>query len=194
MRVIRREDLRFLFLETLMVLIGVFAALFLDGAREEARTARAVEAATMRLVREVRQNQQELESLSEVVSTRVVLLRQQRDALEPGIALSGAVGGFGGFRTADFSDAAWARLSRSQLGESADPDLLRDAFFLYEWNAQFEGLNEEINDLVFSELFFSPGKVAVALDISERIMDQQLAWAAGLLARYEEFLAAYSGG
>lgn len=190
-RVLRREDLRFLTLETVMVVIGVLAALFLDRVREDAENAGAVAAARIRLVVEVEHNRGELRELAEVVSGRLDLLLGQRAAVRPGTSLAGLVGEFGGFRTAEFSDAAWDRLSRSRLGEMADPDLLRDAFYLYEWNAQFEDLNGKISDLVFSELFFSPERFGVASAIAERIMRQQMSWARQLLPRYDEFLAAY---
>ena len=192
MKVLRREDLRFLFLEALMILIGVLAALLLDSAREEAETRRGVRAARERLVLEVSQNRAELMDLEEAVSGRLSLLQQQRFGLQHGTSLADRMAEFGGFRTADFSDAAWDRLSRSYLGDSADPDLLRDAFYLYEWNAQFESLNGEINDLVFSEIFFTADKATVAIDISEWIMNQQLSWARELMVRYDDFLETHS--
>jgi len=190
-RVLRREEIRFLILETLMVVVGVLAALFLDRVREDGENARTVAAARARLVTEVEQNREELQELVEVVSSRLDLLLQQRAEIPPGTSLAELVGEFGGFRTADFSDAAWDRLSRSYLGEMADADLLRDAFYLYEWNGQFEDLNGKISDLVFSELFFSPERFGVASAIAERIMRQQMTWARQLLPNYDEFLVAY---
>lgn len=190
-RVLRREEIRFLILETLMVVVGVLAALFLDRVREDAENERTVAAARARLVTEVEQNREELQELVKVVSSRLDLLLQQRAEIPPGTSLAELVGEFGGFRTADFSDAAWDRLSRSYLGEMADADLLRDAFYLYEWNGQFEDLNGKISDLVFSELFFSPERAGAASDIAERIMRQQLSWAKDLIPRYDDFLAAY---
>jgi hypothetical protein len=173
-----------------MVLIGVLAALFLDGIREDFESAKSVSAARLRLVSEVEQNQAELREMVEVVSDRLGRLRELRSNRSSDANLARLAPDFGGFRTAELSDGAWDRLSRSSLGDLVDQDFLRAAFNLYEWNEQLEVLNAEIRDLVFSELYFSPAKVGVALDISERIMEQQLTWAEQLGARYDEFLDA----
>jgi hypothetical protein len=167
-RVLRREDLRFLLLEGVMVLMGVLAALLVEGAREEAANRRAVRVATERLVLEVDQNAEELKDLQEVVTERLALLRELRSAISTERSLAELVPQFGGFRTPDFNNAAWDRLSRSSLGESADPDLLRDAFYLYEWNEQFEALDGEINDLVFSERQLLSGYEGFLLDHPSR--------------------------
>ena len=194
MPVLRREDIRFLFLETAMVLLGVLAALLVDGAREQAATRRAVEAATERLVTEVRENIDELRDLNDVVSERVARLRGIQIEREEGVSLAQVQSQFGGFRTPEFNSAAWDRLSGSGLAEQADPDLLRDAFYLYEGNAQLKSLEEEMKDLVFSEVYFLPNRTQVAIEISERIMEQQLSWARILIPEYEEFLSLYGAG
>lgn len=192
MRFLRREDIRFLFLETAMILVGVLAALVVDGAREDAATRRAVEAATSRLAVEVQGNAQELNELFEVVGERVIRLRELRSDRYSGMSLAQIQSEFGGFRSPEFSSAAWDRLSRSALGEKADPDLLRDAFYLYEANTQLKSLDDQVKSLVFSELYFSPHRARLAIDIAERIMEQQLSWAGILLPRYEAFLSAHA--
>lgn len=191
---ISRDDVRFLVLEGLMVLFGVLAALFVDGWREDAQVARAVEAAMVRLDAEVEQNLAELDDLREVVEHRLSLLRGVKAELDGTTSLADHVATFEGFRTPDLNSAAWERSSRDFLANHMPDEYLHDAFVLYEWNEQFDALDAEINRLVYSELFFVPERASVALAISERIMAQQLTWARQVIPRYEAFLERYAKG
>lgn len=137
----------------------------------------------------MRGNAQELTDLFEVVEERIVRLRELRGSRYSGKSLAQLQSEFGGFRSPELSAAAWDRLSRSALGEQADPELLRDAFYLYEANTQLKSLDDRVKNLVFSELYFSPDRAPLAIDIAERIMEQQLSWAGILLPQDDAFLS-----
>ena len=184
-----KKGWRYLGLETLIVLFGVLAALFVDGARERASLREAAEAAEERVYREVRQNLEELQDLAEVVAARLEQL-QALGAEDPlGVPLAEMAGRFGGYRTPELNSAAWERLSGSPLADLVDAGVLEAAFYLYERVEAFDSLDREINRLVFSELYFDPSSVAMAIAISERIMEQQLAWAADLIPLHQQFLS-----
>ena len=187
MALMRRQDIKYLALEALVVVFGVLAALLVERVREERAHERAAAVAGGRLTAEVAQNLAELRDLQEVVQERVGYLRALREEKTPG-SLAELVGRFEGYRTPDLSGAAWTRLSTSDLADAVDPQLMADAFYVYEWNRQFDQLEREINRLVYSELFYSPEAAPTAIAISERIMQQQLAWVAPAIPQLEAFL------
>ena len=127
--------------------------------------------------------------MRDVVYERLERLRALRDDAPGDVALAGLMSRFTGYRIPDLSEGAWERLSRSDLAGSVDPELLAEAFYIYRWNRQFEELEDEINRLVYSELFYLPERRATAIAISERIMEQRLSWADQLLPQYESFLS-----
>lgn len=184
-----KEKIGHLALEGIVVLFGVLAALLVDGARERANERRAAEAAEERLFREVRQNLAELRDVTEVVSYRLERLRELRDENPQGVPLAALVGRFAGYRTPELSSASWERLSGSQFTDWIDEDVLEGAFYLYERIEAFDSLDREISRLAFGELFFDPSSTSIAIAISERIMEQQLVWAADLIPRHEQFLS-----
>lgn len=188
----RRQDVRYLALEGLVVLFGVLFALLVDRVREERVQQDAADAAVQRLVVEVTQNLGELRDLKSVVQSRLSRLQALKGVAQPG-GLSELLSQFEGFRTPDLSEGAWNRLSSSGAASSVDPDILMQAFYLYEWNRQFDQLDDEISRLVYSELFYSPERRSTALAISERIMGQELAWADEAIPHFEQFLAQVEG-
>jgi len=101
---------------------------------------------------------------------------------------------FGGYRTPDLREAAWECLSGSDLSDLVDDNLLREVFHLYKWGRQFDGLNLEIYRLIYSETFYRPDRQTIAIRISERIMEQQLALVGDLIPLYRDFLQAAGGG
>ena len=184
-----KERLGYLALEGIVVLFGVLAALLVDGARERSSQRHAAEAAEERVYREVSQNLDELQDLVDVVTDRLERLRALRDERPTGRPLSDLVDRFAGYRTPELSSAAWERLSGSQLADWVDPEVLEAAFYLYERIEAFDSLDGEINRLVFGDSYFDPLSTATAIAISERIMEQQLVWAAELIPRHEQFLS-----
>ena len=186
---IGRGDLKYLVLEGLVVVFGVLAALVVDGWREEAARRSAAESALERVMAEVSLNLQELEDLSATVTERLERLRSLKTDAPPGVPLSELINRFTGYRTPDLREAAWDRLSGSDLSDLVDQDLLNEAFYLYEWGRQFDGLDLEIYRLTFRELFYLPEKRSTAILISERIMEQQLSWTRELIPVYREFLS-----
>ena len=184
-----RKDPRYLALEAVVVLFGVLAALFVDGIRDEAARQDAAAAGVERLFAEASQNLNELRDLSDVVNDRLVLIRALRDDAQEDAGLADLVARFHGYRTPDLSEGAWQRLSGSSLADSVDPELLAEGFYLYQLNRHFSQLDQSINQLVYSELFYEPEGRATAIAISERIMEQQTAWANEIIPRYEQFLS-----
>ncbi len=185
---IGRRDFRYLALEAVIVLFSIIAALFVDSAREEAARRAAAQAAVEHLMLEVDLNLHELRAMRDDVTTRLRQIRALRDQPPADIGLAELIDRFQGYRTPDLAEATWERLSGSDLASVVDPDLLADAFRLYEWNRQFDQIDREISRFVYSEVFYLPERLDTALAISERIKEQLLAWAAVAIPQFESFL------
>ncbi|MFC6634553.1 hypothetical protein [Microbulbifer taiwanensis] len=187
-----RGEGRRLLVDTLVVLIGVLAALVLNNVREDMLAERAARDATERLIQEVASNAEELRSIRGRVERRISALRELQANIPPGRSLKDLLEQFRGYSMAELNASSWEYLSRSALVDSVDAGLLQEAFTLYSFNKHFDRLNGQIQDIAYSELFVSPEKAAVAIDISETIMWQQLLWIEELLPKYEQFLDRYS--
>ncbi len=179
-------------MDTLVVLIGVLAALVLNNIREDMVAERAARVATARLIQEVEQNAEELRDVHEVVERRLFALRKLSNEIPAGKSLKDLIGQFRGYRLVELNVSSWEYLSRSALAASVDSELLQDAFALYSIKRHFDQLNGQIQDLSYSELYVSPEKAAAAIDVSEAIMEQQLSWMEEWLPEYEKFLAHYA--
>jgi hypothetical protein len=190
---IRRGDVRYLLLEGLVVLFGVLIALVVDGVRERAIQHAAADAAVARVILEVQQNLSEFQDLEVVVEERLSRLRALGSSPTASAGLSDLVDRFGGYRSPDLSEAAWLRLSGSDLADVVDQTFLTDAFHLYEWNRQYDQLDGEITGLVYSELFYLPSRTSIAIRMSGKLMEQQLSWAAQLIPEYQMFLERFDG-
>lgn len=188
-----RGEWRRLLVDTLVVLIGVLAALVLNNIREDIAAERAARDATSRLIQEVVDNAEVLRSTREVAQRRLSALQElRREQLPVDKSLKDVVDRFHGYWVVELNSSSWEYLSRSALADSVDPNLLQSAFALYKANRRFDQLNGQIQDFVYSEVFVSPGRAVTALDISEAIMWQQLRWSEELLPEYEKFLARYA--
>ncbi len=183
-----RRDFKYLALEAVVVLFSIAAALFVDSAREEASRREAARADVERLTLEIERNLQELREMRDDVTTRLEQIRALRDNAPVDVGLANLINRFQGYRTPDLGEAAWERLSTSDLAGVVDPGLLADAFRLYEWNRQFDQIDQEISRFVYSEVFYVPERLDTALAISERIKEQLLAWAAVAIPQFEAFL------
>lgn len=186
---IGRKDFRYLALESVVVLFSIVAALFVDSAREDAARRESADASVERLMLEVGQNLEELREVRDDVATRLEQIRALRDHPPNDVGLAGLIDRFQGYRTPDLSEAAWERVSRTELAGVVDPDLLAEAFYLYEWNRQFDQIDREISRFVYSEVFYLPERLDTAIAISERIKEQLLAWASVAIPQFEAFLA-----
>ncbi|MCW8127478.1 hypothetical protein [Microbulbifer halophilus] len=187
-----RGEWRRLLVDTLVVLIGVLAALVLNNVREDIMAKQAARGATARLVQEVADNAEALRDTREVTQRRLLALRELREELPADKSLRELVDRFHGYWVVELNASSWEYLSRSALADSVDPDLLQQAFALYKVNRRFDQLNGQIQNFVYSETFVSPDAAATALNISEAIMTQQLRWSRELLPQYEEFLDHYA--
>lgn len=183
-----RRDRKYLIIEGVVVLFGVLIALVVDHARQQWLEDQEAQVALSRVYLELNHNLSQLKDLQTVGSDRLARLRALRSMQVEGQSLADLLSHFSGYRTPDLNEAAWNRLVQSRLADSLDPHLLEQAFQIYEANQLFDGLDWEINRLVYSELFHSADKRAVAIAISERIMAQQLTWVAEQIPRYAEFL------
>lgn len=189
-----RGERRRLLVDTLVVLVGVLAALFLNNIRENAVTDRAARAATERLMEEVARNAESLRATRTEVGWRMSRLEELKEQVPADKSLRDLALHFSGFWTVDLSTSAWDYLSRSALADAVDPALLQDAFALYKFNRSFERLNDQTQSFVLSEAFVSEEKTRIAIDASGIIMWQQVHWVDELLPQYEQFLARYSAG
>lgn len=181
------RDLRYLLFEGLIVVFSVLVALAVDEWRENRSLDARTEVALDRLTDEIVRNRAELAELADVVEDRLERLRTLADDPTAQGSLGRLIGRFGGYRSPEFSEAAWSRLVSSPLADRVDPAFLEGAFDLYAFHPYFRGLDEEVNRLIYSELFHDPGRMRTALLISERIMVQQRIWAREALAAHDAF-------
>ena len=188
MSTISRNDIRFLVLEGLMVLFGVFAALLLEGWREDAQARKEADMVVDRVLVEVRTNLDELRSLDSVVTYRLARLDSVAAGWDGGTSMAGVVGSFTGYRTPDLSSSAWQRLSTGPAADHVSVDLVQDGFELYSLHGYFSRVDDEISRLVYGEAFHDPVRFPYAAAISRRIMVQQVTWARQFIPRYEAFL------
>lgn len=142
---------------------------------------------------EVRGNLAELRDVDSVASRRLDSLAALRSDPSTQGSLAGLVDRFGGYRVPDLNKAAWERLSRSALADRLPADYVVAAFRLYSSHEYFDELNDQVNRLVFSELYHDPGRREMAAAISQRIMAQQVQWARESVALHEAFLAEDGG-
>ena len=190
MGAIDRRDIRFLALESLMVLLGVLVALFVDEWRQASAADAEAEAAVLRLAEEVRQNLRELNELDSVAAYRLGLLDDLEPELDGSQSLASMVGRFGGYRSPDLARSAWERISTGQVADRLPAAFREDAFRLYALHRYFDRLDEHVDRLVFSEAFHEPSRAPIALAISRRIMAQQRVWAQEFVPKHEAFLNA----
>ena len=188
MKEIRRRNLKYLALEAVVVLFGVLAALLVDGFRDEAGRQEAADAAVERLFVEAAQNLDELLDFRDDVAGRLERLRALRSDAPADVALIALAPRFGGYASLDLSEGAWERLARSDLANSVDPELLEEAFYIYERHQWFDALTLEIYSLVFGEIFYLPERTSTGIAISQGIMEQQIRWANELVPLYENLL------
>lgn len=188
---LRRDDLRFLLLEGLIVLFGVLAALMVENWREGRETDRAVEAAMESLEREVERNREELLATYRIVSARRDRLLQLDSLVDGSRPFSAYDELFGGYRVPELSRSAWERASGGALANQVPADYLQDAFGLYERMSELEKLGGQITGLVFSETLHTPERARAAYGISLEIMSQQRAWARQLIEQHDAFLRRY---
>lgn len=192
MSTLRREDLRFLALEGLIVLFGVLAALMVENWREARETDRAVEAAMETLNAEVARNRDELVNVDSIVRNRRDRLLRIESEVDGSTPFSAYDGRFGGYSLAELDRSAWERASSTALATQMPAEYLRDAFVLYGRNEVLEQMSSRVFDLVFSETFHSPASARAAYGISLEIMNNQLAVLADLIERHEAFLERYA--
>ncbi len=190
---VRRTDVRLIVLETGMVLVGVLAALFVDGWRESRRLDEEARGATNRLLDEVRVNLRELESLDSVVTERSARLRALEPELDGTTPLGALTARFGGYRSPDLSEGAWQRVSLGAVAEHVPPDMLEEAFELYALHRYFLGLDEQIGRLVYGEMNLDPARVRYAWAVALAIMEQQASWAREFIPHYRDFLSRWEG-
>lgn len=188
---LRRDDLRFLALEGLIVLFGVLAALMVEDWRQDAELARSVDAARASLNAEVARNRDELVSVDSAVRVRRERLVEIEDEVDGSAPFANFTGRFGGYLLPELDRSAWNRASSDVLANEMPPEYLRDAFLLYGRNDVLEEMSGRILDLVFRETYHSPASARAAYGISLEIMDNQLAVLEDLIERHEAFLERY---
>lgn len=186
-RAARTGALRFLLLESLVVVISVLVALAVDGYREEVGRAERVQEARSQILAEVGANLDELQTSDSIISYRLGRLQE----LEP-VAARGdrpfADIRFGGFWIPELRTAVWERVRGGELGARLPAEFMNEAFGLYGVNDELDTLDEEVRDLTFSGLNHRPGEAEVAWAVAESIMRQQLAWIGLSIGLHRDFL------
>lgn len=188
---LRRDDLRFLALEGLIVLFGVLAALMVEDWRQDAELARSVDAARASLNAEVARNRDELVSVESTVRARRERLVRIEDEVDGSAPFADFGGRFGGYSLPELDRSAWNRASSDVLANEMPRDYLQDAFLLYGRNDVLEEMSGRALELVFSETYHSPASARAAYGISLEIMDNQLAVLGDLIERHEAFVERY---
>jgi len=187
MRKLNFQGAKALFVELLVILVGVLLALVFDEWNTERTIERDLESEVLRLEEEISRNFSELEQFCSIVSSRLEGLEALGARLDQGesFALDSE---FFGFPFPELVDAVWQRLSRDERSSRIDPEYIETVYTLYYANELQTEIVRSISDFVFSPTYSDPEQSDIAYSIAKRLMVQQANLTANSLVAYEQLV------
>lgn len=182
---------RFLLLESLVVVLSVLVALAVDEWRDDRDRQRRAREAMEDVVEEVRMNLSELAYTDSVMSDRQRRLHAVEDSLDGTRPFAYYNRYFGGYYTPDLSRAAWERATSPTVAERVPTAFYADAFPVYRGTEVLMGLEARVQDLAFSPLVYEPASDRVAMNIARAIVQQELNWIRAFERDFRAFLEAW---
>lgn len=181
-----KPNWRNLFLEMLMVMIGVFLALFVDEWREERQIAEIVDLTENRVLSEISENHSRLVDYQSRLDDRFEQLQDWGANLDPELSFREQTG-FPGIPTVTLSDAAWQRANSSDMTNFMESETIEQAYGLYLANARVFDSYEPLLDLIYSPLSWDKDLTQVSYNIAVDIFRETISQVRQSLDGYEQF-------
>jgi hypothetical protein len=186
-----KHNWRNLILEMLMVMIGVFLALFVDEWREERQIAKIVEPTEERVLSEISENHSQLTEYQSRLNDRFEQLQNWGTDLQPGLSFR-EQNRFPGIPTVTLSDAAWQRANSSDMTNFMETETMEQAYGLYLANARVLDSYEPLFDLIYSPLSWDKDSTLVSYNIAVDIFKETISQVSQSLEGYDEFTSLVS--
>lgn len=186
MKVKNKPNWQNLFLEMLMVMIGVLLALLVDEWREQRQIAEVVDLTEVRILSEINENHERLQTYQQDIKERFSTLRSWRQAINPEKSFR-EQSGFPGIPTVSLNDAAWSRANSSDMTNFLDTNLIEEAHGLYISNKIVMDSSDPLLDLIYNPMSWDPSQTIVAYNIVEDIFGEAISQVEQSLEAYDEF-------
>lgn len=177
-----------LFLEMLMVMIGVFLALLVDEWREERQIAEVVELTENRILSEIHENHDRLMSYRENLTDRFETLKNWSESIDPELSFR-EQSGFPGIPTVSLNDAAWSRANSSDMTNFMNTTIIEDAHGLYTSNQIVMDSSSPLLNLIYSPMSWDPEQTMISYNIVEDIFREAISQVEQSLEGYDSFVA-----
>lgn len=181
-----KPNWRNLFLEMLMVMIGVFLALIVDEWREERQVAEIVSLTEERVLNEISNNHTRLVEYQSDLNERFARLQEWGTNLdlEKGFREQS---GFPGIPTTTLNDAAWQRANSSDMTNFMETETIERVYGLYQVNRRVSESYEALLDLIYSPMSWDADQTQVSYNITVEIFRETMSQVSQALAGYEQF-------
>ena len=176
-----------LFLEGLMVFIGVLLAFIIEEWREDYQLQQEVDLARDRIYEELQTNYRFLQAFKVHVDERYEKIKAMDEMVDNTVPFVELRRHFIGFRFVQFQSSAWQRANANQLANHMDEDMLTEALIIYNWNDSLTEHNKRIDDVRFTSQFYDPEDARIAYEISKNFIGQQVYWAGEMEKLYRQF-------
>ncbi|MCZ4694069.1 hypothetical protein DWB61_02795 [Ancylomarina euxinus] len=176
------------FFEFLTVLLSVYLAFLITEWRENHKEEIETKLAKERLNQEIFQNYKNLINFNHQVEKRLIKMQDIEDILESGYKFNDYIPVFNGFQNVSFSDASWNRICDSKIGNLMPVVYIEDAHALYNFNKHLMTHNNQIIELMYSDLNFDSKKSKIAYNIAELYVWQQASWGNIHVVDYTKFI------
>ena len=183
-----KPNWRNLFLEMLMVMTGVFLALFVDEWREDRQIAEIVNLTEERILGEISENRLQLLNYQSRLRDRFEQLQSWGAVLEPGKSFR-EQSGFPGIPTVTLSDAAWQRANSSDITNFMENETIEQAYGLYLTNARVMESYGALLDIIYSPLAWDENSTQISFNIVNEIFRETMSQVRQSLDGYERFAA-----
>ena len=191
MKTMTKPNWQSLFLEMLMVMIGVLLALLVDEWREQKQIDEVVKLTETRILSEIYENHERLQVYRQDLRDRFDSLKSWKQTLNPEKGFR-EQSGFPGIPTVSLNDAAWSRANSSDMTNFLDTDIIEDAHGLYISNKIVMNSSSALLDLIYSPMSWDANQTIVAYNIVEDIFSEAISQVEQSLVDYEKFVAAHA--
>ena len=188
---VTRRGWKWLFLETITVLVGVLLAFLVEEWREDYQIQQEVELAKERIFEEIRLNYDFLQDFKQHVDERYKLIKELKPHVDNTKPFTELRHHFIGYRFVQFQSSAWQRANANQLANRMDEELLTEALKIYNWNDTLTIHNRRIDQIRFTSHFYDPKDATIAYEMSRAFIGQQVQWANAMDKIYTTFLKHY---
>ncbi|MFA8436465.1 MAG: hypothetical protein ACEPOZ_18300 [Marinifilaceae bacterium] len=177
--------------EFFTVLLSVYLAFLITEWREQHKLKKDVKMAMERLNLEIFRNYETMIDFHEEVTHRLEKMQEIERIWTPDRNFSSYVSIFGGYQIAKFKQAAWNRVSSSELANMMPVEYVERVHNLYEGANGLVKHNDMINKVLYSSMLTDPKQSKTAHSLSELFTWQQSIWAMLQERYYRKFISEY---